>query len=747
MKSIQRIVLAVVLIVTAYSMAAPPAGYNWVPVDEFSDEFNGTSLDTSKWRDYHPYWSGRDSTHEPANVSVGGGDLKLVSSLYAGSTEVNANTVTAACVSSQNKNCTYGYYEARIQASSLSMTSAFWFQGNPTEIDVIENIGDASNSGSTWIENTMMMNTHYYPNGFGGAGYVNTPSQWTMPTLAREEYHTYGVWWKDENTIWFYHNDVKVVEKTPGGPFNVTQYMFFDTEVFTWHGWPLYDNLLDPTKNIMYVDWVRAWTTNGSTVQSPYGGTPRQIPGRIEAEEYDEGVNGVAYHDATAGNEGTVFRSDDVDVEVRDGGYNVGWIADGEWLEYTVNAISSTYELTARVATTNSAASFNVFLDDVQIAIVNVPNTGDWGVFQTVSVPDITVTGGDDVILRLEFSCPSGGQNINWIEFVAETDPPTPDPAMWATVPQEEGSFAISMTATTGSDASGVVEYYFEEASGNPGGSDSGWQSSSSYTDSDLDSETEYIYRVQMRDALDNTTDWSDSQSMTTLPYLAPEADGPFLEFNGQVCFEAEHYDSAEARSDDPHTWVQDTSVSGAVGSYMWTMDGEFTPATPQYDYGTRMLYNLNFNTTGQYTIYVRRRWDTDKQVNGSNSVWAGLDGVQSTDYDNEQDPDQWIWKSLGTVNVSSAGVKMLDIVRREDGYMVDRIVLTQGAAPTGDGPVESRRDFSTTLIEYAIFAGYWQRTDCSVSNDYCSGADINGSTAVDIEDLMLFAQKWLNGM
>ena len=161
------------------------------------------------------------------------------------------------------------------------------------------------------------------------------------------------------------------------------------------------------------------------------------------------------------------------------------------------------------------------------------------------------------------------------------------------------------------------MEYYFEEISGNPGGSDSGWQSSSSYTDSDLDSETEYIYRVQMRDALDNTTDWSDSQSMTTLPYLAPEADGPFLEFNGQVCFEAEHYDSVGARSDDPHTWVQDTSVSGAVGSYMWTMDDEFTPATPQYDYGTRMLYDIDFTTMGSYTVYVRRRWYTDKQVNG----------------------------------------------------------------------------------------------------------------------------------
>ena len=57
------------------------------------------------------------------------------------------------------------------------------------------------------------------------------------------------------------------------------------------------------------------------------------------------------------------------------------------------------------------------------------------------------------------------------------------------------------MTATTGSDASGPVEYYFDETSGNPGGSDSGWQTSPSYTDTGLSPSTQYTYTVQMRDS------------------------------------------------------------------------------------------------------------------------------------------------------------------------------------------------------------------------------------------------------
>jgi len=52
----------------------------------------------------------------------------------------------------------------------------------------------------------------------------------------------------------------------------------------------------------------------------------------------------------------------------------------------------------------------------------------------------------------------------------------------------------------------------------------------------------------------------------------------------------------------------------------------------------------------------------------------------------------QWIWKQIGAVTVSTPGVKTLDIVRREEGYKVDRIVLTKGAIPTGTGPAESPR-------------------------------------------------------
>ncbi|MBX9852975.1 MAG: family 16 glycosylhydrolase [Cytophagaceae bacterium] len=78
--------------------------------------------------------------------------------------------------------------------------------------------------------------------------------------------------------------------------------------------------------------------------QTPYGGTRRSIPGKIEAEHFDDGGQNIAYFDNSAGNTPAAFRNTDVDIEPSTdagGGYNVGYVAAGEWLEYSVNIVSA----------------------------------------------------------------------------------------------------------------------------------------------------------------------------------------------------------------------------------------------------------------------------------------------------------------------------------------------------------------------------------------------------------------------
>jgi hypothetical protein len=122
------------------------------------------------------------------------------------------------------------------------------------------------------------------------------------------------------------------------------------------------------------------------------------------------------------------------------------------------------------------------------------------------NVGDASSTGGIDYV-ALEYT---GGTPDN--------DPPTPDPMTWASVPAADSDTAISMTATTASDPSGV-EYYFDETTANPGGNDSGWQDSTSYTDDGLTASTQYCYEVTARDKSvnQNATAASSNECATTL--------------------------------------------------------------------------------------------------------------------------------------------------------------------------------------------------------------------------------------
>jgi hypothetical protein len=110
-----------------------------------------------------------------------------------------------------------------------------------------------------------------------------------------------------------------------------------------------------------------------------------------------------------------------------------------------------------------------------------------------------------------------------------DTDPPTPNPPTWQSPPAAPGPWAVSMTANTVTDPSGV-EYYFDETTGNFGGWFRDWEQGRSYTNFGLQPETQYTYRVQARDmsANQNTGGWSTSESATTAPAPSvecPEAD------------------------------------------------------------------------------------------------------------------------------------------------------------------------------------------------------------------------------
>ena len=138
----------------------------------------------------------------------------------------------------------------------------------------------------------------------------------------------------------------------------------------------------------------------GKALPKPYTGTAVAVPGIIQAENYDLGGEGVAYHESGASNVHGQYRTTEgVDIEnCTDAGtgYNVGDIQTGEWMMYTVNVTQSgQYDFTFRVAATASGKTFHVEVDDVNVTgAVQVPNTGGWQTWQNVVVKNISLTQG-----------------------------------------------------------------------------------------------------------------------------------------------------------------------------------------------------------------------------------------------------------------------------------------------------------------------------------------------------------------
>jgi hypothetical protein len=148
-----------------------------------------------------------------------------------------------------------------------------------------------------------------------------------------------------------------------------------------------------------------------------YLGSPVNIPGTIEAENFDNGGEGLSYHDTGSNNDGGKYRIDDgVDIETcTEGGFNVGWTSPGEWMEYTVNvATADTYNINVSVASTATSSLHIEFNGTDKTGLINIPNTGGWQSWSTVSVTGISLSAGVQV---MRIFMDGGNFNLNKIKI------------------------------------------------------------------------------------------------------------------------------------------------------------------------------------------------------------------------------------------------------------------------------------------------------------------------------------------
>jgi subtilisin family serine protease len=154
------------------------------------------------------------------------------------------------------------------------------------------------------------------------------------------------------------------------------------------------------------------------------GTTAITLPGRIQAEDYKAGGEGVGYHDLTVGNSGSQYRTDNVDIEATTdvgGGYNVGWTDAGEWLAYDVNVNQTgRYDITARMASANSGSkTMSLSVDGAVVSTFIHTDASGWQSWKDVKISGITLSAGPHT-LRLNMV--TGGFNLNYVDVVQQTN-------------------------------------------------------------------------------------------------------------------------------------------------------------------------------------------------------------------------------------------------------------------------------------------------------------------------------------
>ena len=255
------------------------------------------------------------------------------------------------------------------------------------------------------------------------------------------------------------------------------------------------------------VQSTSASATTLVSLEGPY--ITMNLPCKVEAENYNVGGEGIAYHDGDAANLGQQYRpSEGVDLQncYEDAGYDIGWVSANEWMDYTVNvATAGTYDVAFRVASWSDGKSLKLQDNGVDKCTVNLPNTGGNQTWQNVSA-SVSLSAGIHVI---RIYCITDGFNLNYMNFTfTDSQAPTVPTGLTATA-VSNNQINLSWTAST--DNVGVAGYkIFRD------GNHISTTTNTTFSSIGLNPSTQYSYTVSAFDAAGNNTAQCASANATT---------------------------------------------------------------------------------------------------------------------------------------------------------------------------------------------------------------------------------------
>ena len=127
---------------------------------------------------------------------------------------------------------------------------------------------------------------------------------------------------------------------------------------------------------------------------------PTHLPGLLQAEAYAD-MYGVRKEPCADSG----------------GGENVGYLDAGDWVEYDVAILEAgAYDIKFRIASQSTAGQFQLLSDDLELLTQDVPVTGGWQDWETITTQVDLAAGTQNLKIQIL----TAGFNINWIDFALD---------------------------------------------------------------------------------------------------------------------------------------------------------------------------------------------------------------------------------------------------------------------------------------------------------------------------------------
>jgi fibronectin type 3 domain-containing protein len=165
-------------------------------------------------------------------------------------------------------------------------------------------------------------------------------------------------------------------------------------------------------------------------------------------------------------------------------------------------------------------------------------------------------------------------------------------------------------------------------------------------------------------------------------------------------------------------------------------------------DYGTLLQGYLNPVTSGNYTFWVASDASSELYLSTDNNLY----NIQLIGYvSGFTGSHEWYkYPSQESSPISLvAGQKYFIMAVHKASTGNDNIAVAWQGPGISQQVIDGiyLSPYGLQFVDFAGFAGQWNRTDCDASNDWCSANDFNRDGAVDIIDIAAFAENWLTGI